>query len=78
MTKNNPVRITLERLMMVTDCRHHVSADYPYERERDQFHGHLPTLKSRENVTDEFGKKMLHNSPVPFYRLSDDNIAAAR
>ena len=34
--------------MMVNDCRRHVSADYPYERERDQRSGDLPTLKARE------------------------------
>ncbi len=40
--------------MMVNDCRRHVSADYPNERERDQFGGDLPTLKARKDLTDEF------------------------
>ena len=65
--------------MMVTDCRRrHVSADYPYEREREQFGGDLPTLKARKDLTDEFRKKMLCDNPVRFYRLSEGDIAAAR
>ena len=63
---------------MVNDCRHHVSAAYPYERERNQFGGDLPTLKARKRLTDEFRKKMLCDNPVRFYRLSEGDIAAAR
>ena len=52
------MRITLERLMMLNDCRRHVRVDYPYERERDQFGGDLLTLKARKEPIDEFRKKI--------------------
>ncbi|MGZ8501043.1 MAG: hypothetical protein ACXW5W_22300 [Candidatus Binatia bacterium] len=55
-----------------------MSADYPYERGRDQFGGDLPTLKARKDLTDEFRKKMLRDNPVRFYRLSEGDIAAAK
>jgi len=55
-----------------------MSANYQYERERDQFGGDLPTLKARKDLTDEFRKKMLCDNPVRFYRLSEGDIAAAR
>jgi hypothetical protein len=65
--------------MMVNDCRRrYVSADYPYERERNQFGGDLPTLKARKELMDAFGNKMLHENPVRIYRLSEGDIAAAR
>ena len=54
------------------------ASDFPHERERDQFGGDLPTLKARKDLTDEFKKKMLHDNPVRFYRLSEGDIAAAR
>lgn len=78
MTTNNPVRITLERPRLVSACRRHVSADYRYERERNQFGGDLPTLKARVELTDEFRKKMLCDNSVRFYRLSEGDIAAAQ
>jgi len=55
-----------------------VSADYPYERERDQRGGDLPTLRARNDLTDEFGKIILCDNPVRFYRLSESDIATAR
>ena len=64
--------------MMANDCRRrHVSANYLYERERDQFGGDLPTLKARIDLKDKFRKKMLCHNPVRFYRLSEGDIAAA-
>jgi len=65
--------------MMVNDCgRRHVSADYPYERELDQFVGDLPTLKARNNLIDEFRKTLLCDNPVRFYRVNEGDIAATR
>ena len=64
---------------MVNDCgRRHVSPDYPCERERDQFGGDLPTLRARNDLTDEFRKNILHNNPVRLNRRSESYIAAAR
>ena len=35
-------------------------------------------LKARQELTDEFKSKMLHDDPVRIYRLSEGDIAAAR
>ena len=52
------------------------ASDFPHER--DQFGGDLPTLKTREDLTDEFKCKMLYDNPVRFYRFNEGDIAAAR
>jgi predicted TIM-barrel fold metal-dependent hydrolase len=54
------------------------ASDFPHERERDQFGGDLPHLKSRKDLSDRFKRKMLYDNPVRFYRFSEGDIAAAR
>jgi predicted TIM-barrel fold metal-dependent hydrolase len=54
------------------------ASDFPHERERDQFGGDLPHLKARSDLSDEFKRKMLHDNPVKFYRLSEGDIVAVK
>ena len=45
---------------------------------RDQFGGDLPHLMARQDLSDEFKRKMLRDNPMPFHRFSEGDIAAAK
>jgi hypothetical protein len=54
------------------------ASDVPHERERDQFGGDLPHFYTRKDLSDDFKRKMLYDTPVRFYHFSEGDIAAAK
>ncbi|MEA2642226.1 MAG: uncharacterized protein QOF51_3620, partial [Chloroflexota bacterium] len=45
------------------------ASDFPHERERDQFGGDLPFLRSREDIPERVKRQILFDNPVRFYNL---------